>query len=146
MDFKFTKKDIKKIESVLGVSFNKSGQCYRVILKNNQEKRKLSLEIYSDIPIGNRRGNLISVYTLSAHMQLHFCTGYVVSDMLGEVTFIGESNQKVNGLIIEKNAGCSFYSNVDSKLLSGDFTQLGPEVMLSGIALSLVEHILPNKS
>jgi hypothetical protein len=27
-------------------------------------------------------------------------------------------------------------------LLSGDFTQLGPEVMLSGIALSLTDTIL----
>ena len=146
MDFKFTKKDIKKIESVLGSAFNKSGQCYRLVLQNIQERRKLSLEIYSDIPIGNGRGNLISVYTPSAHLQLHFCTGYVVSEMLGEVTFIGEVDHKVNGLIVEKTAGCSFYANVDSKLLSGDFTQLGPEVMLSGIALSLVEHILPNKS
>jgi hypothetical protein len=63
--------------------------------------------------------------------------------MLGEVTFIGEHDGKVSGLIIEKEGGCSLYANVDRALLSGDFTQLGPEVMLSGIALSLTESVLP---
>jgi hypothetical protein len=59
------------------------------------------------------------------------------------VTFIGEHDGKVSGLIIEKEGGCSLYANVDRALLSGDFTQLGPEVMLSGIALSLTESVLP---
>jgi hypothetical protein len=44
---------------------------------------------------------------------------------------------------VEREGGASLYSNVDSRLLSGDFTQLGPEVMLSGVALSIAEHILP---
>ena len=35
------------------------------------------------------------------------------------------------------------YANVDRDILYGDFTKLGPEVMLSGIALSLTESILP---
>jgi hypothetical protein len=63
--------------------------------------------------------------------------------MLGEVTFIGEYDGKLSGLIVEKEGGCSLYANVDRKLLSGDFTKLGPEVMLSGIALSLSDSILP---
>jgi hypothetical protein len=63
--------------------------------------------------------------------------------MLNEVTFVGEEAGKLTGLIIEKEGGCSLYANVDRALLSGDFTQLGPEVMLSGIALSLTETILP---
>ena len=39
---------------------------------------------HADIPIGDKIGNLVSVYTQNAHLQLHFCTGYVVSEMLGE--------------------------------------------------------------
>jgi hypothetical protein len=64
------------------------------------------------------------------------------------VTFVGEQNGKLSGLIIEKEGGCSLYANVDRSLLSGDFTRLGPEVMLSGIALSLTDAILepPMKS
>ncbi|MFQ5486593.1 MAG: hypothetical protein ACE5HS_14970 [bacterium] len=139
----FKKEDIEKIAKVLGVDAKFWGNNYRMILENQEDGRKLSLEIYPDIPIGNERGMLISVYTHNTHLQLHFCTGYVVSEMLGEVTFIGEHQGRLSGLTIEKEAGCSLYSNVDSSLLSGDFTKLGPEVMLSGIALSLTEGVLP---
>jgi hypothetical protein len=140
---KFSKADIDKIARVLGVEAKLWGNNYRLIIENKEDGRKLSVEIYANIPIGKLSGNLISVYTHNAHLQLHFCTGYVASEMLGEVTFIGEHQGRLSGLIIEKEAGCSLYSNVDTSLLSGDFTKLGPEVMLSGIALSLSEGILP---
>jgi hypothetical protein len=86
------------------------------------------------------------VYTPTAHLQLHFCTGYVVSKLLGEITFVAESDGKLSGLTVEREGGCSLYANVDRGILSGDFTTLGPEVMLSGIALSLTENILPQSS
>ncbi|MCP4725062.1 MAG: hypothetical protein GY863_08505 [bacterium] len=142
MSFKFTKTDINKIAKTLDVSPIAEENHVKFILDNQKAGRKLALEIYNQIPIGNTTGNLVSVYTSNSHLQLHFCSGYVVSTMLGEVTFIGEDQDKLSGLTIEKQAACSLYSNVDKKLLSGDFTQLGPEVMLSGIALSLTEHLL----
>ncbi len=141
----FAEKDIKKIAKVLNVEPKFKGNNYRFVINNESKNLHISLEIYPDIQIGEKTGNLISVYAPSAHLQLHFCTGYVISDMLGEVTFIGECGGKVSGLIIEKEAGCSLYSNVDSSILSGDFTTLGPEVMLSGVALSLAEELLPGK-
>ncbi|MDE3058272.1 MAG: hypothetical protein KGJ59_09985 [Bacteroidota bacterium] len=140
--FSFSQKDIKKLSKVLGVEGKSKGNNIRFEIENAASKRKLALEIYPDIPIGTRRGNLVTVYTHESHLQLHFCSGYVVSELLGEVTFIGEQDGKVSGLIIEKEGGCSLYANVDRELLSGDFTQLGPEVMLSGIALSLTETSL----
>ena len=143
MSVEFKTGDIQKIESVLGCTFERSEQCYRAILENKEEKRRLSLELYPEIPIGNRSGNLVSVYTSQTHMQLHFCSGYVLSDMLGEVTFVAECGDKISGIIVEKGAGASLYANVDREILSGDFTRLGPEVMLSGIALSLAEPMLP---
>lgn len=140
----FTKKDIDKIAKTLGVEYKYKGNNYRLTLFNEDEERKLSLEIYPDIQIGANRGNLISVYTSNTHLQLHFCSGYVVSELLGEVTFIGTHQGHMSGLIIEREAACSLYANVDEAILSGDFTKLGPEVMLSGIALSLTEHLLPD--
>jgi hypothetical protein len=141
MPFSFKASDIKKLEKLFGTTAKPKGSNYRFEV-GADPRRKLALEIYSQIPIGKQRGNLISVYTQSAHLQLHFCSGYVVSDVLGEVTFVGEHGGKVSGLIIEKDGGCSLYANVDRSLVSGDFTQLGPEVMLSGIALSLTDTIL----
>jgi hypothetical protein len=145
MTFKFKQKDFQKLTQVLDVRPKHIGNSMRYEIENKKQQRKLAVEIYSDIEIGNRKGNLVSVYTSTAHLQLHFCTGYVVSKMLGEITFIGENNGKLSGLTIEREGGCSLYANVDREILSGDFTKLGPEVMLSGIALSLTESILPPK-
>jgi hypothetical protein len=66
----------------------------------------------------------------------------VISEELGEVTFIGESQGKISGLVVEKGASCSLYANVVRDLISGDFTKFGVEVMLSGVALSLAEEII----
>lgn len=143
-EFNFTPEDIEMISKVLEVEPIKRVDNYRFVLENKRENRKLSLEIYTDIPIGSEQGNLISIYTMNSHIQLHFCTGYVPSESLGEVIFIGENQGYVSGLIVEKGAGCSIYANLDKRILSGDFTQMAPEVMLSGIALSVAEHLIPD--
>ncbi len=143
---KFAQDDITRIGETLGVAAKHQGNMYRFEIDSKDTKRKLSLEIYPDIPIGTKTGNLVSVYTYSTHLQLHFCSGYVVSAELGEVTFVGEVGERLSGLIIEREGGCSLYANVERSLLSGDFTKLGPEVMLSGIALSLTEEVLSAES
>lgn len=142
MSFKFTEENLQEIEKVLETKFARRGDQYRAVLLNSEQGRKLSIELYPDIPIGDKKGNLVSVYTASAHVQLHFCTGYVASELLGEVTFFGEYKDRLSGIVIEKQAACSTFSNVDTSLLSGDFEKLDPEVMLSGIALSLAEPLL----
>ncbi len=142
MAFAFKTSDIKKLEKLFGTTAKAKGSNYRFEVAAADAQKRLALEIYPQIRIGSQRGTLISVYTLNAHLQLHFCTGYVVSEVLGEVTFVGEHNGKLSGLIIEREGGCSLFANVDRSLVSGDFTRLGPEVMLSGIALSLTDGIL----
>jgi hypothetical protein len=145
MSFAFKETDLRKLARVLGVAAKQKGNNIRFELEGKESGRKLSLEIYPNIAIGKKKGNLISVYTPSAHLQLHFCSGFVVSSLLHEVTFVGEQNGKLSGLTIEREGGCSLYANVDREMLSGDFTRLGPEVMLSGIALSLTESLFPEK-
>jgi len=143
MSYVFTASDYRKIGKILGVKPKHRGNNVRFELGVAAEWRKLTLEIYAGIPIGKKKGNLVTVYTRNSHLQLHFCSGYVVSPMLNEVTFVGEDSGKLSGLIVEKEGGCSLYANVDRGILSGDLTNLGPEIMLSGIALSLSETILP---
>lgn len=138
----FNTKSVAKLAKVLNVIPQKKGKNYRIEIFNKKDKRTLALEIYPDILIGKKIGTLISVYTLCSHLQLHFCSGFVISEMLNEVTFVSIQKDKISGLIIEREGGCSLYANVDKKILSGDFTKLGPEVMLSGIALSLTEGIV----
>ena len=142
MDFHFDAKVFGDIEKVLETKFAKRGNQYRAVLLDTDHDRKLIIEIYPDMPIGNKKGNLVSIFTKASHVQLHFCKGVVTSDLLGEVTFITEHKGRLSGVVVEKQAACSTFTNVDASLLSGDFEKLAPEVMLSGIALSLAEHLL----
>jgi hypothetical protein len=66
----------------------------------------------------------------------------VCSQELGEVTFVAETQGTLSGLVIEQGAACSLYAGINRKLISSDFTKLGVEVMLSGVALSLAEEII----
>jgi len=139
----FHKSDIQKIGDVLGAektTFEKDH--YRLRIGNREEKRVLVLELYPEIDLGKTRGQLIVVYTGNSHLQLHNCTGYVVSEELGEVTFVTETPERLSGLVVERGASCSLYAGLDRSLISTDFTTLGVEVMLSGVALSLVEDVL----
>ncbi len=144
---KFTQEDIQKVAACVGckkVTLHKDQ--YRLKVVNNDEKRELVLEIFPEISFGKTRGALIVVYTGNSHLQLHNCTGYVISEELGEVTFIAETENRLSGLVIERGASANLYAALSRELISSDFTQLGVEVMLSGVALSLAEEILSSKN
>ena len=143
MSLVFSKADAEKIGKLLGaekMSFEKDH--FRLRISNVEEKRILILEIYPEIKLGRTGGVLVVVYTGNSHLQLHNCTGYVMSEELGEVTFVAETGKQLSGLVVEKLASCSLYASISRELISSDFTQLGVEVMLSGVALSLAEEIL----
>jgi len=139
----FGLKDIKKIASCLEATWDKEKDHFR--LKITSEKRTLILEIYPSVKLGKDEGSLVVVYTPNSHLQLHNCSGYVISEDLGEITFVGETKEKISGLVVERKAACAFYANVKRELISGDFTRLGIEVMLSGVALSLAEEVLEKR-
>jgi hypothetical protein len=143
MSFVFSKADAEKIGKLLGaekLTFEKDH--FRLRISNVEEKRILILEVYPEIKLGRSGGVLVVVYTGNSHLQLHNCTGYVMSEELGEVTFVAETSKQLSGLVVEKLASCSLYASISRDLISSDFTQLGVEVMLSGVALSLAEEIL----
>ena len=118
---------------------------HRLKLVSESERRMLVLELYPETRLGRHLGSMVVVYTSGGHLQRHNCTGFVVSDELGEVTFVGESGGKLSGLVVEREAACSLYANVTRDLISGDFTKLGVEVMLSGVALALTEGLLKDR-
>ncbi|HDP98709.1 MAG TPA: hypothetical protein ENN22_05950 [bacterium] len=138
----FSEKDIIKIARVLDCDWKNKGNNYRLSLVNENQTRRLSLEIYPHLQIGDKHGSVISVLTENTHLQLQFCAGFIISELNQEVTFYSQNKDKVCGLIVERGAGCSMYANVDRSVLSGDFSNMGPEVMLSGIALSLTEQFI----
>lgn len=143
----FTEEDVRTIARLLNnADVSKLQDHWRIKVVNQQEKRHLSIDIYPQATLTEKKqGALVVVYTLNSHLQLHCCHGFVISEDLGEVTFVGDADGKLSGLVVEREAACSLYANADKELLSGDFTRLGVEVMLSGVALSLAEGILDKK-
>ena len=143
---KFTQEDVQKVAACVRskkVTLHKNQ--YRLKVVNNDEIRELVMEIFPETSFGDTRGTLIVVYTGNSHLQLHNCTGYVISEELGEVTFVAETENRLSGLVVERGASANLYAALSRELISSDFTQLGVEVMLSGVALSLAEDILSSK-
>jgi hypothetical protein len=142
----FSESDVDRIASCLRpVERAFQSDHHRLKLSNTDDRRMLVLELYSEVRLGRNVGSMVVVYTGGGHLQLHNCTGFVVSEELGEVTFVGESEGRLSGLVVEREAACSLYANVTRDLISGDFTKLGVEVMLSGVALSLTEGLLKDE-
>jgi hypothetical protein len=147
MPFSFAPADFERIGAVLGVQPKYDGTLIRYEVADPSSGRHISLEIRSalDLPqsIGSydRDATLVSVYAASSFLQLHGCTGYIASQELGEVIFFAKQTGTVNGLVVEREAGSSLYANVDERLLSADFTQLPPELIMSSVALSMAESL-----
>ncbi len=141
MVHEFSIENLNLIGQTLGVEPKLNGNVYRFELQDEEKTRKLALEIIPDLIIEGRPTNLISVYSHNTFLQLHNCVGFVSSDILNQVTFFGKTDNTTSGLIIEKEAGCSYYANVDDTILKGDFTKLPTELMMCSVALSLTDSI-----
>lgn len=120
--------DIKLIKNEISYSFN---------IVNPKLKNSIALDIFLDID----GDNLVSVYSENSHLQLQSCRNFIVSQMLEEIIFYSEFENKISGLIISKQGDCSLYSNVDKKTLNSDFLNLNSEKLLSAVALSVIESI-----
>ena len=146
MDSTFSDADIDRIAQVLGVSPKQEGSVFRFKLHDETSGRRITLEITRGLTLpetvaDEMPGNLVSVMAPCSMLQLQGCTGYIASQELGEVIFFARRAGVTNGLVVEREAGCSLYANFDQRLLSTDFTKLPPELIMSTVALSMTETL-----
>ncbi|MFN3595793.1 MAG: hypothetical protein ACK41D_00805 [Rubricoccaceae bacterium] len=134
--------DLARVADALGVPAEDDGGRVRFALAHAASGRRLAVEVAPAValPDGTQTA-LVSVYSTGAFLQLHGCTGVMASAELGEVIFFARQGERVSGLVVEREAGCSLYASVDERLLSADFVRLPPEVMMSAVALSLSEPL-----
>lgn len=136
----FTIENIETIGKILNATPKPLGEdVFRIELKNEEEERRMALEIHLGLVVDEEKMNMVSVYASNTFLQLHNCTAFVASDMLKQVTFFGKAGGMTSGLIVERGAGCSLYANVNDAVLKGDFTELPEDLMMCGVALSLTE-------
>ena len=151
MAFSFSDDDLSRIATVLGVQPKHDDSEVRFELQDEASGRRIALVIQRSIAVptaidGPDEVTLVSVYANSSFLQLQNCTGFIASEELGEVIFFAKQGGATNGLVVEREAGCSLYANVDERLLSADFTQLPPELIMSSVALSMTESLFDNIS
>lgn len=132
--------------SVFGVDPIQDGTVTRFELAHPDSGRRLTVELtpIRDLPEALTPEHplyLVSVYAPSSFLQLQGCTGFIASQELGEVIFFAREGGVTNGLVIEREAACSLYANVNNRLLSTDFTQLPSELVMSSVALSMSETL-----
>lgn len=140
MIHEFTKENIDSIGTTLGATPKPLGEdVFRLEIINNEENRRLALEIHLGLIVDGKAMNMVSVYSGSTFMQLHNCTAFIASNILKQVTFFGKQGGLTSGLIVEETGGCSLYANVGDEVLAGDFTKLPEDLMMCGVALSLTE-------
>jgi hypothetical protein len=151
MAFSFSEADLERIAAVLGVSPKREGRLTRFEMSDPTSGRKIAVEILTGVDLPEELGKdqprtLVSVYAASSFLQLHGCTGYIASQELGEIIFFAKQAGTTSGLVVEREAGSSLYANVDDRLLSTDFTQLPPEMIMSSVALSMTESLFNDLS
>lgn len=134
----FSIDNIDTVAEVLGARLKRVGNMVRLEIEGTNSV-KVAAEFHFGLPIRGKNMNIVSVYSHNSFFQLHNCNGFIASDLLNQVTFFGRSNDTISGLIIDREASCSVYSNVSEELLKGDFTELPTEVMICSVALSLAD-------
>lgn len=135
----FSIDNMETVARVLGAKIKRVGSMVRLEVENASKTSKIAAEFYFNIMVNGHSMNVVSVYAHNTYFQLHNCNGFIDSDILNQVTFFGRSNDTISGLIIDKDASCTFYANVSEELLQCDFTTLPTEVMMCSIALSLTD-------
>lgn len=150
MPFTFSDSDLQRVADALGVTSNRDGSLYRFELADSESGRRLVLEVQPEVSLPfdapDQPRGLVSVYGMNSFLQLQGVTGMIASDDLGEVIFFARRGGATSGLVVERGAGCSLYSNVDERMLAADFTQLPSEVMMSAVALSMSETLFGEQS
>ncbi len=135
----FSIENIDAVAEVLGAKTKRIGNMIRLEVESANGASKAAAEFYFDLMVNGEPINMVSLYSHNTFLQLHNCNGFLASDLLNQVTFFGRTNDSISGLIIDREASCSFYANVGIHLLNCDFTTLPTEVMMCSIALSLTD-------
>ena len=138
--------NIPRIAEVLGTNAKVEGGLARLDLNHDASGRTMVLEIRFDLPLpenlkDHEGGALVSVYATNSFLQLQWCTRFVSSSELGEVIFFSKHEGTTSGLVIEREAACSLYANVDDRVFGSDFMDLPPELVMSSVALSLTDTL-----
>jgi len=142
MSFSFQALDIKNIAKIFASKPIESDNHWTWSMVNAESRQAQVVVIHNNINFcDDHIGSLVVVQTKHGYFELHDCSGYVIFEP-DEVIFVSESNDKISGMVIGSGCTCSMFSPIRREILTADFSELDPAILMSAMQLSLTESIL----
>ncbi len=142
MKCEFNKEAIDKISKTLGAEPEVNKNVWMWKLSNPENKQSLILTLNKDINFSRSdKGCLISVQTLYGYYELHNPISYMIFEP-DEIIFLFSDEKTISSIIIGKQCTFSMYANISRNLISKDYKELDPAILLSVLQLSITESIL----
>lgn len=142
MGFILKDEDLKKIDTTLNATHKAFEGSYSWSLKSADNAKPMLFTIYDQVDIGGDSvGSLVSVQTKHGYYELHDINKLMFFEP-DEIILISSTPENLSCLIIGSESTCSLYSNIKRSLLSRDFSDLHPAVLLSAMQLSITESLV----
>ncbi len=136
----FDPSTISHIAEALGGECTDQGQgAWRLVLSSEAQSRTIVVDIQFEIASEEVLGALVTVFAPGVVIQSHRCSQVVISDALQQVVLFDRAENVLTATILEQPAGVTHYAGVSASLLRADFTSLPEELMMSSLALSILD-------
>ena len=143
MKFSFTQADIKHISQIFGSSATESDGHWMWHIQNISTRQQQTVSLVNKVKFGkHKKGSLVVVQTKHGYFELHDCTGFIIFEP-DEVIFVSATTEKLSCLVVGRECTCSMFSPIRREILTSDFSELDPTILMSAMQLSLTESILP---
>lgn len=136
----FAPSTLAEIATTLGGECSDQGQgAWRLVLESKEQSRTIVVDCQFEVDSTEVLGALVTVFAPGVVIQSHRCTHVVISEALQQVVLFDRAASVVTATILEQPAGVTHYAGVSEALLRTDFTSLPEELMMSSLALSMLD-------
>jgi rRNA maturation RNase YbeY len=136
----FDSSTLAAIATTLGGEVSDQGQgAWRLVLESKEQARTIVIDCQFEVDSAEVLGALVTVFAPGVVIQSHRCTHVVISEALQQVVLFDRAAGVVTATILEQPAGVTHYAGVSEALLRTDFTSLPEELMMSSLALSMLD-------
>lgn len=134
----FNKNSVKEIAALLGAAVESNGEESILHIAGGESAPAIVLSVSF---LNDGRG-VLSAQTSYGYFELHDVQRFVPVEP-DEVIFVAETGGRISGLVVGSMGNCSLFANVDRAILSADFRDLPPSLLLAAMQLGLTEVVSP---
>ena len=132
----FNRNSVQEIAALLGADIETNGNESILRIGGGEAGPAIVLSV-SFLNDGNV---VLSAQTSYGYFELHNVRRYVPVEP-DEVIVVAEEGNRVSGLVVGSLGNCSLFANVDRSILSADFREIEPSLLLAAMQLGLTEVV-----